>query len=40
MQQLEERCFIQKDLVDINYPGKDYHYMYVVEIEKILEQDK
>lgn len=40
MQQLEENCFIQKDLVDINYPSKDYHYMYIVEIEKILEQDK
>ncbi|WP_297637597.1 flavin reductase [uncultured Clostridium sp.] len=38
MQKLEENCFIEKDLADKWYPNKDYHFMYVVEIEKILEK--
>ncbi|MDC9277094.1 flavin reductase family protein, partial [Clostridioides difficile] len=31
-----EECFIEKDIIDKWYPEKDYHTMYVVEIEKIL----
>lgn len=38
-QNLEEACFIDKSLIDKCYPLKDYHTMYVVEIEKILEKD-
>lgn len=37
-QNLEEGCFIDKDMIDKWYPEKDYHTMYVVEIEKILEK--
>lgn len=35
-QYLEEGCFIDKDLMENCYPQKDYHMMYVVEIEKII----
>ena len=35
-QELKEDCFIEKDIIDMCYPEKDYHTMYVVEIEKIL----
>ncbi|MEG0527163.1 MAG: flavin reductase family protein [Longicatena sp.] len=35
-QELKENCFIDKDLLPKNYPLKDYHTMYVVEIEKVL----
>lgn len=35
-QDLKEECFIEKDNIDKWYPQKDYHTMYVVEIEKIL----
>lgn len=35
-QDLKEECFIKKDIIDKWYPEKDYHTMYVVEIEKIL----
>lgn len=38
-QELEEGCFIEEGLIEKNYPNKDYHTMYVVEIEKILEKD-
>lgn len=38
MQKLEEECFIENGLADKWYPNKDYHFMYVVEIEKILEK--
>lgn len=37
-QNLEEGCFIDKDMIDKWYQEKDYHIMYVVEIEKILEK--
>lgn len=36
-QELTEDSFIEKDIIDQWYPEKDYHIMYVVEIEKILE---
>lgn len=39
-QNLEESCFVEKENADKWYPKKDYHTMYVVEIEKILENDK
>ncbi|MBE6903769.1 MAG: flavin reductase family protein [Ruminococcaceae bacterium] len=35
-QELKEDSFIQKDIIERYYPSKDYHTMYVVEIEKIL----
>lgn len=35
-QELKEDCFISKDLLPKNYPLKDYHTMYIVEIEKVL----
>lgn len=38
-QELKEECFIEKDIIDQWYPEKDYHIMYVVEIEKILENE-
>ena len=37
-QELKEECFIDKDIIDEWYPERDYHIMYVVEIEKILEK--
>lgn len=37
-QKLEESSFIDKSIIDQWYPQKDYHHMYVVEIEKILEK--
>ncbi len=36
-QELKEDCFIEKENIEKWYPNKDYHTMYVVEIEKILE---
>lgn len=38
-QSLEESSFIDKDIIEACYPGKDYHMMYVVEIETILEAE-
>lgn len=35
-QELKEESFIDKSLIDKWYPSKDYHTMYVAEIEKIL----
>ena len=37
-QELKEDCFIETDLIDKCYKQKDFHMMYVVEIEKILEK--
>lgn len=39
-QRLTEDSFIEKDIIDKWYPEKDYHIMYVVEIEKILENQE
>jgi len=33
-----EECFIEKDLIDKCYKDGDYHTMYVVEIENMLEK--
>lgn len=38
-QYLEENCFIEKDIIEKQYPEKDFHMMYVVEIETILENE-
>ena len=37
-QYLEEKCFIEQEIIEQCYPERDYHMMYVVEIEKILEK--
>jgi flavin reductase (DIM6/NTAB) family NADH-FMN oxidoreductase RutF len=37
-QQMTEDAFVDKDLVDINYPNKDFHFVYVLEILKIIEK--
>ena len=37
-QALKEECFIDKGIIDEWYAERDYHIMYVVEIEKILEK--
>ena len=37
-QELKEDCFIETDLIDKCYKQRDFHMMYVVEIEKILEK--
>ena len=37
-QEFDATCFLQKDLVEKNYPQNDFHTMYVVEIEKVLEK--
>ncbi|MBP3324553.1 MAG: flavin reductase family protein [Clostridia bacterium] len=36
-QDLKGECFIDKSLDPKNYPTKDYHTMYVAEIEEVLE---
>lgn len=38
-QEMQETCFLQEGLIDKNYPNKDYHTMYVVEIEKVITQE-
>lgn len=38
VQPMEEQSFIDKSLVDKWFPNKDFHTMYVVEIEKVLVQ--
>lgn len=40
VQRLTEDSFIEKDIIDKWYPERDYHLMYVVEIEKILENEE
>lgn len=37
-QQMTEDAFVDKNLVDINYPNKDFHFVYVLEILKIIEK--
>lgn len=34
-----EEGFIDKDLVDFNYPKRDFHTMYVGEVVKVLKED-
>lgn len=35
-QQLDPRCFVDKELDQKIYPDKDYHFMYVCEVERVL----
>ena len=35
-QYLDTECFLEKDLIEKNYPQNDFHMMYVVEIENVL----
>jgi len=35
-QEMKEECFIDSSIADKCYPNKDYHTMYIGEIEKIL----
>jgi flavin reductase (DIM6/NTAB) family NADH-FMN oxidoreductase RutF len=35
-QKFEPECFVDKSVEKLNYPNKDYHTMYIAEIEKIL----
>ena len=37
-QYLDEECFVDKSLIDINYPSKDYHMVYVCEIVDVFEK--
>lgn len=39
VQQFEESNFIEKNLINQMYPDKDYHYLYIVEICKVLKRD-
>ena len=38
-QRLEENCFLEAGIIDASYPLKDYHDMYVVEIEEVLKNN-
>ena len=38
VQDLKENCFIEKELIEKWYPNQDFHYMYVVEITKVLQK--
>ncbi len=35
-QQFTPASFIEKDLIEKNYPNKDFHTLYIAEIEKVL----
>ncbi|MBQ2871246.1 flavin reductase [bacterium] len=35
-QQLDEKSFLDRKLIDVWYPKSDYHTLYVAEIEKVL----
>ncbi|MBP1743194.1 MAG: hypothetical protein H6Q58_172 [Firmicutes bacterium] len=35
-QKFEPECFVDKSVESVNYPNKDYHIMYIAEIEKVL----
>ena len=35
-QSYDPACFIDESLDEKNYPNKDYHVMYIAEIEKVL----
>ena len=32
---IKPECFLDETLVDKNYPNKDFHTMYICEVEKI-----
>ena len=35
----KEECFIDKTIIDEKYPKRDYHDVYVLEIEKVIVKD-
>ena len=35
-QNFEEKCFLDKKLLEVWYPKSDYHTLYIAEIEKII----
>lgn len=39
-QDIKEECFIDKNIIDDSYPLRDYHTMYIGEIEEILIKDQ
>lgn len=39
VQDMEEACFLNPATVETNYPGKDFHRMYVGEIERTFAAD-
>lgn len=38
VQRIEEDAFLDKDIIDKWYPERDYHYLYIAEITKILQK--
>lgn len=38
-QELSESSFLEEGLTEKNYPSKDFHTMYVIEIEKLLTRE-
>ena len=36
---IKEDCFVDKSIIDSKYPNKDFHTVYVCEIEKVLIKD-
>ena len=38
-QDIKEECFIDKSIIDDSYPLRDYHTMYIGEIEEVLIKD-
>ncbi len=38
-QTLQEECFTDKELIDTNYPQRDFHTMYIGEILKVYRQE-
>ncbi len=38
VQEMKPECILEEGLDEQNYPQKDYHYMYIVEIEKVIEK--
>ena len=37
-QEMQEDCFLDAALIEKNYPQKDYHTMYVAEIEHVYQK--
>lgn len=38
VQRIEEAAFLDKKIIDRWYPEKDFHYLYIAEITKVLEK--
>ena len=36
---MKEECFLDKKIIDEKYPKRDYHDVYVLEIEKVIVKD-